>query len=353
MKNFKYCFLIGCLLFFTSCEDDVKTPGIEITTDATTYQAGQPVVFKFRGYADIIAFYSGEPSHDYSYKEGREIDLSDGSVSLAFTSAVTGGDQADQLSLLASTDFDGDFSSLESVKQATWTDISNRFTLGTTATFANSTVQDITDLIEPGKPIYFAFRYHTRPQADNGLARTWMIQTFALTSSVLYLGAPVTITDQVNAGFRIVDQEPENAPARASITTTRVSLLGNVYKDPADPIYDPENPIFDPANPIYDPNSPSYDPTAVRPTYAPYDPNSPYNDPETETWAVSKPLYVNKVDMGPDRSVPVKGIANAAIEEYQHVYETPGTYKAYFVAINATIDEQREVVKEFTLTINP
>ena len=121
-------------------------------------------------------------------------------------------------------------------------------------------------------------------------------------SSVLFNSAEVTITDQANAGFRIVDLEPVNAPSRSTITTSRISLLGNFYKDPADPIFDPANPIYDPANPIYDRESALYNPNAVRPTFIPYDPNSPYNDPHTETWAVSKPIMVDQVDLGPDWS---------------------------------------------------
>lgn len=346
----KYLLTMFGFLSLIACEEEVETPDIQITTASTTYQVGQPVTFKIDGYADMITFYSGEPTNDYAYKDGRVVDISDGNVSLSFTSGVTGGTQADQLTFFASTDFDGNY---DNVGAATWVDITDRFTYGTSATFANSTVQDITDLVVPGKPIYFAFKYLTRPQAVNGLSRNWMIQTFALKSTVLFNGAAVTIADQANAGFRIIDPEPENAPVRSTITTTRVSLLGNIYKDPADPIYDPENPIYDPANPIYDPTSHLYDPNAVRPEFIPYDHASPYNDPELEHWAVTKPIYLNELDMGPDWSRPVKGISNAEVEEFQHTYLRPGTYTAHIVAINATIDGRQEVVKEFTITINP
>jgi hypothetical protein len=353
MMKLKYFLMMCGLLSMVSCEEEVEKPDISITTESSTYQVGQPVTFKIDGYADMISFYSGEPTNDYVYKEGRVIDISDGNVSLTFTSGVTGGAQADQLTFYASTDFDGNYDNVASLEAATWIDITDRFTYGTSATFVSSTLQDITDLVVPGKPIYFAFKYLTRPQATNGLSRTWMIQTFTLRSSVLFNGAALTITDQANAGFRIIDPEPENAPVRSTITTTRVSLLGNIYKDPADPIYDPENPIYDPENPIYDPTSHLYDPNAVRPEFIPYDPASPYNDPELEHWAVTKPIYIDEIDMGPDWSRAVKGIANAEVEEFQHTYTQPGTYTAYVVAVNATIDEREEVVREFTLTINP
>lgn len=347
----KYYFCLCALLLMISCEEKIATPDIEITAQSNTVQAGQPVTFTIQGNADMIAFYSGEASNDYEYREGRTIDVSAGTVSLIFTSAVTGGTQANQLSLLASSDFNGNYDDLASVKAATWVDITSRFQFGTSATFLTSTVQNISDLIVAGKPLYLAFRYITKPQAQNGLARTWMIQTLALKSSVLYNGAEVTITDQANAGFRVVDQEPVNAPSRSTITTSRISLLGNVYKDPADPVYDPANPIYDPANPIYDPQSPQYDPNAVRPEFVPYDPNSPYNDPQTETWAVSKPIFTDQVNLGPDWARSIKGIANPKLEEFKHTYSAPGTYTARFIAINANIDDRKEVLKEITLTI--
>src|SRR5690606_31219861 len=96
-----------------------------------------------------------------------------------------------------------------------------------------------------------------------------------------------------------------------------------------------------------------YDQNAVRPKFVPYDPESPYNDPETEQWAVTKPLYLEQVDLGPDWSRPIKNIANSDLEEYKYIYEKPGTYTAYFVAINSTIDGKKEVITEFTLTITP
>lgn len=353
MIKYRYFLMICGLLFFTACEElGVDAPGVEITASSTTAQVGQPVTFTFNGYADMISFYSGEPGNDYAYKDGRVVDIAGSKFTLAFTSALAvAGTQVPELKLFASNDFNGDYSSLASVKAATWVDITSRFTFGTNATFVNSTAKDVTDLTAPGKPIYFAFKYVTKSQKTNGLVRNWQIQTFALTSDTKLAGANVTVTDQVNAGFRIVEAEPENAPARSTITATRVSLLGNVYKDPDDPMFDPENPIFDPKNPIYDPYSHLYDQAAVRPTFVPYDPASPWNDPELEHWAVSTAIRLDEVNLGPDWSRALKGIENAGLDEYQYTYATPGTYKAYFVVTNATMEGRKEIVKEFTITI--
>ena len=104
-------------------------------------------------------------------------------------------------------------------------------------------------------------------------------------------------------------------------------------------------------NPIYDPNNPLYDANAQRPDFVPYDPVSPWNDPELEHWAITKPIYLDEVDLGPDFSTVIKGISNAEIEEYAYTYSKPGTYTAHFVSINASIEGKKEVVKEFTITV--
>lgn len=341
------------LLAIASCETEIETPDFGVVVESNTYQVGEEIRFEIQGNADMISFYSGEPMNEYAFRTGRTIDVSGEGTTLTFSSGVTGGTQEDQISLLASTDFDGNYENLASVKSANWVDITDRFQWGSTGTFLNSTTQDLSDLLVEGSPIYFAFKYITRPQETNGLARTHMIQTFQLNSLLPFDDGVLTITDQPNAGFQIVDQEPENAPSRSTITTSRVSLLGNVYKDPNDPIYDPDNPIFDPENPIYDPESHLYEPSAMRPPFVPYDPGSPYNDPQTETWAISKAITIEEVDLGPDWSQAIKGIANAKLDEFRYTYEKPGSYKAYFVAINATINGTKETVTEMDITIVP
>lgn len=355
MKNLRYLLGLGTLLMM-SCEKDLvvkDAPDFDVSTESTSYKVGQRVTFTFTGEADLISFYSGQNLNDYAYREGRVLKLDSLGAQLSFSTSVQTGTQANQLSVLASNNFNGDYSSLVSVKSATWIDITERFKLATTATFTTSTAQDLTDLIVAGKPLYLAFRYTTKPQAVNGLARIWAIQSLTLTSKSVFNGTNPLLNDQIYAGFRIVDEDPVNTPSRSQVATGRVTLQGNVYKDPKDPIYDPKNPIYDPANPIYDPKSELYQPTAVRPAFVPYDPNSPYNDPQRETWAVSAPLFTDMVDLGPDHSIAVQGIRSPQATDFSFIYTKPGTYKAYFVASNVTKDQRKDVVKELSITVTP
>jgi hypothetical protein len=359
--KFKYYKLLLGVLFLASCSKELKVekaPDLEITTESSTYKAGVPVKFKFTGDADIVSFFSGEESKEYAFKDGKIIDVAGAGAEVSFTSAVSGVSataQNNHLSVWTSTDFDGNYD-FASVQKATWTQQS--FVInGTTATFVASGVKDISSLItSPDKPFYIAFRYITKPQLINGFARQHWIQTFQVKSkAALPAGVtkPLILADQLTAGFTIVNQFPVDAPSRSSKTSTRLTMQGNVYKDPANAIYDPLNPIYDPNNPVYVPGNPLFDPTRKIPTFVPYDFTSPFNDPEAEHWAVSGAIYTNKVDLGADRPVAVKGVSDGRITEFSYTYAATGNYKAVFVTSNNSVDETKKAVKEVALTITP
>lgn len=350
-------FLIpAALIALSACEKDLivdAAPDFDVTVASGSFKAGEPVNFSITGYADVISFYSGEPRKEYDFKDGRVAELGYKGARLSFNTGVTGGAQANQLSVLISNDFNGDYSSMASVKAASWVDITDSLNLATSATFVSAGSLDISRFTEAGGPIYVAYKYVTRPQLENGAARTWMVEAFTVNSIETYNNAVLPFMNQTFAAFAIVDEDKVNTPSRSTVTTTRLSLLGNTYEDPNSEKYNPENPIYDPQNPIYDPNSTEYDPTAVRPEYVPYDPNNPYNDPLRETWAISAPIRTDKVDLGPDRPVGIRGIRNPKLTEYAYTFANPGTYQVVFVGTNATKDDQKSVVRRLTVTVAP
>ena len=354
----KYYSILFAGLLVGSCEKpelEAEVPEFDATTATATVKAGVPVKFAIKGGdAQTISFYSGELLKEYSSKMGRVVDVNGAGATVAFTSSVQLGTQINQLTVMASSNFNGDYSSLAKVKAATWVDITSRFALGTSATLLASGAKDISDLIVAGKPLYIAFRYITKPQATNGINRQWFIQTFAINSKKLLdntLNLP--IVDQASAGFIIVDENKDKAPALSSVTSTRLTMQGNTYLQAGLPQFDPNNPIFDKNNSIYNPREAAYQPSAVFKPFVPFDPASLFNDPASEHWAVSKGITADKVDLGPDWSTPIRGITNPVLTEYLYTYTKPGTYKAVFVAANSTVDGQKEVVKEITITVTP
>lgn len=355
--QYKFLWSICICLVLGACSDKLgklDEPVFEVTVEKASYQVDEPVVFTFKGEQDNVSFYSGEVFNEYEFRNGRVVDVSGQGATLDFFSQLSGtGTQTGQLSVWLSANYNGN-GDHASVKSATWTDVTGSFTLATGTANVASGKLDISSWLSKDQPLFVGFKYITQPQAVNGLARVWWIQSFMIRSKAEGLGGnELLLTDQENAGFRTIDQYPEDAPSLTTIVPTRVTLLGNKYKDPTDSIYHPDYSIYDPENPIYDPQSPLYQPTARVPVFVPYDPASPYNDPMTETWVISKPIFEDKVDLGPDKAISIKGINTDVIDQYTYTYKTPGNYKVYFIAYNHNIDGVKTVVRQLDLKITP
>lgn len=312
------------VIAMSACEKGLEVkdqPQLEAGLEqGVTYHAGEPVKFLLSGQADMISLYSGEVYHDYTYKDGRNIDTHSDDVLLQFNSAVASGSQNDQLSILLSTDFNGDYSDINAVHQATWQDITGRFVLASGSSFTSSSVQSIKDLLQEGKPFYLAFRYITRPQAVNGTARQWMIENLNVSSGARLNNMNLVFANLYESGWHLVDENPVNAPARTTLSQTRITLEGNEAVDPSDPGYDPSN---------------------------------PWNDPQSENWVISKPFTFDVIQLGPDRPVAVKGVIDNVPEAYEYTFSEPGTYQVVFLAQNVTIKDQKQVIKTLKVTVEP
>ncbi|HEY0768732.1 MAG TPA: DUF5017 domain-containing protein [Sphingobacteriaceae bacterium] len=319
MKFIKYKLIIG-LFLLASCskELEITAPEFDVTTEFSTYKKGDPVTFKFTGNPQLISVYTGEVGKDYAFKDGRLMDVSD--VKLSFNSSVTdepgtGTKQLGMFSLLVSTDFNGDYSNYSSVQTATWTDITNRLAKQEAATTSAITVAtpvgglDLTDLRVAGKPLYIAFKYNIREQSKYGIWRTWRFQAFQLTGQISS-GSQV-LGNMTNSAFRVVQKNPE-IPSRTTATTAALTLM------PADVVAFPET-----------------------------------KEMPTESWIITRAFKnVNKIDFGPDLTIPIQG-GTSAVEkkDFTYTFTSAGTYKVFFVASNANSEGQQDVVKQLNLTI--
>src|SRR5690606_24200286 len=72
-------------------------------------------------------------------------------------------------------------------------------------------------------------------------------------------------------------------------------------------------------------------------------------------WTISMPLHIDPflIDLGPDRAVPIKSIADADRPSYTHTYTEPGTYTATFVAANQSLDERKEIIRQVEVVVLP
>ncbi len=308
LLNLNLLLFIGAL-FMVSCKEEIEVsvPDFDVETENNTYKINEEITFNFKGNPDFISFYSGEVGHDFNFKEGRLVEK--GKIELSFNNNVESGTQANQFSVWASTNFNGNYSNISNVDAATWTEITNRFTLGTTSTFVNSGVADISDITEDGKPLYIAFKYTIRPRGTYGAWRVWRVQNYNLISQTSI--GPITLADMLTSGFVIIEKDPSAAiKTRSSVTTATISLY------PAVTTAENTN-VFN------------------------------------EVWAVSAPVQTGVMDYGPDRPIPIKGSVTGYTREYKYTFTSPGTYKVYFVASNNNIYDAKEVVREMELNIVP
>lgn len=304
----KHLYIIAtCIFLLAGCTKklEVDEPAFDVTVEKSTWRAGEEVKFRLAGDPDLISFYSGEPLHDYAFLNGRIVETA--GIDLSFNSNVEFGKQADQLSVMASVDFNGG-ARFEDITTATWTDITARFKLAGNATYTPSGKADLSDLRTAGKPLYLAFRYRVKNPSVYGTGNVWRIQNFLLTAHTS-IGA-IQLGGMQNTGFRIIDQKPDIAPSRSTISATTLQLIAPALADSTRTV-------------------------------------------DTECWIVTKGFETGDLDYGPDRPVSIKGYADPAVTETVYVYPRPGRYRAVFTAFNANIAGSKEVIREVNIEIVP
>jgi plastocyanin len=305
--------ILGLSMLATACKKmQVDAPDLEITPQSTTLKAGDTATFNFSGYADYISFYSGETGRNYDKKDS--FTRAGASPEFQFTSAVsaagTGITTGNNLSVLVSTDFNGTYD-VTNVKQATWTDITSRVTLATTTTAVNSPVVNLNDLKVEGKPMYVAYRYVTsNPTLKQ---RQWTISNFVFRTKFQDGTQYNHATSNADAVFTPVNVTGDSATWASGTTLVHTGLNANY---PAD-----------------------------------------------EDWAISKQFDLTKATSldatrGSSDALGVVTVKNLALtgivpSSFKWKYATAGTYNAAFVIRNATVANTQEVVKRFTITVNP
>ncbi|NGF57915.1 DUF5017 domain-containing protein [Parapedobacter sp. SGR-10] len=100
-------------------------------------------------------------------------------TTLSFDTSVQYGKQSNNLSVLVSSDFNGDYS-LESVNAATWEDVTKKVKLATDKVPVGSGNIDLSQKMKAGKPLYIAFKYIGQASAKPS-QRGWGVSNVTLT----------------------------------------------------------------------------------------------------------------------------------------------------------------------------
>ncbi|NLO71290.1 MAG: DUF5017 domain-containing protein [Porphyromonadaceae bacterium] len=318
MKSNIILFFIAASLFFVACNEleYVKTPEFSVTADKQIFTMGDTVIFNISGNPDLISFYSGESGNDYAYAFKDRI--LEATAELSFQSQVrrqSGPNsycQEDQFYLYVSNDFkfsgQSAADSVADVQAATWTDITDLFTLcelecASTTAYQHSGVVDVSDIFEEGKVTHFAFRYVNRPYSDYGNGNIWRFSSFTLDAITDAGSVPITSQNAAN-WMPVFIGEGWEQTGRFTNTGTIVTMRG---------------------------------------------PST--NDVEQELWAVSTGLTFGDTNLGADLSVAIKTTNEVPLTQFKYVYTVPGTYTATFVAKNANIYDSKEVIEQIQITV--
>jgi len=287
--------LIFCAVVFSACEKlEAEKVDFDVQAEAGVYHVGDPVNFNFLGNPDNITFYSGEDGSTY---ENRERVTVEGTPQLEFTSFMQYGAQQNTLKLLVSTDFNG-LPDENIANNGTWVDITNRATLSTGKDNTPSGTIDLSEFIVADKPMYFAFRF----QGTQGTTqRTWTIKDLKI-ENILTDGTILPVTTITDAGWQ------------------QISLLNSSYKWT---------------------NSPN---TQLKIQ------GGPAASETNDDWIVTKPLKLSSVK--PDAGLALKNITTR-MNSFDYVYNVPGTYTVTFVASNVTSKNEKKVLKQIEIVIEP
>jgi hypothetical protein len=314
MKFYYIVALMAFVLLNACTKVEVKEPDFIVTPSSTTAKENEEITFKFSGDPDQITFYSGEVLNDYNFKSGRILEST--GLDVSFATHVAYGTHPNLLSVWTSTDFNGK-STIDDVLAATWTnEITSTFILAphsmnTTdgAQAVKSGVKSLMPLAEEGKPIYIAFRYKKKPDTDpqGGGQRNWFVRDFKAEGQT-ELGKK-TVAD--GKSFTLVYDK--------NFTSDDVAV---------------KNSVINAASGVMTIRIPSSMGTL-----------------NAEVWSVSPNLNTGKTDLGPDRGVPIKGFVDIRASEYKYTFKKEGTYKVTFVASNANIYGDKEIIRQIDITI--
>ena len=323
MNKLIYTFLLIISIFaFFSCQKETLTEvSFDAIPSATSFKVGDSIKFTLTGNPDVLSFYSGEVGNNYINKD--RTSRTDGTLKLGFQISAdnTAGFTAlasNNLKVLVSTNYSYAFSALTDatavnsadssiVNTATWKDVTSRFnipTSGTNATFYNTAVATLTDLVpNPDMPFYIAFKFDAPTVGSLG--------TNGITINALNLYNSYPDGSVVNFNL---------APGSIVNAVWRIIKAANV--------------------------SNSWNTTSTQLKFT-----SPATTAYSEDWAITAPLYPNLVL--PDKGVTIKNITNSPVYNFAYKFSKPGTYTVDFVASNNRVDGRKELVKEITLTITP
>lgn len=291
--------LFFALLLSLSCKKmDVAQPDFDVQLNKLQYKINDTVSFNFSGSVEHIIFYSGERGSRYANKD--KVTIEHGIPQLQFTTALAGAAQANSLKVLVSKNLLGN--TPENVLSTNWTDISNQVTLASNSTSTVSGIVDLSAYAAEDTPFALAFKYEAvmRPTAAQP---TWVVRAFSI-SNLFPDNSSVSLVTLATGPW--TSYNFKNPAAGWAISSTELRMNGGAA-----------------------------------------------NSPDNEDWLITGPLNLKATKEVADFGLSIQNIAGRRLTNYNYIYKTPGVYKVTLVGFNNNIDDNKEVVREFEITVTP
>lgn len=308
MKKYYKILLVCCIsIVLYACNKlELVAPNFEVTVNKSTFKVGDSVIFAFTGTPDNIAFYSGETGHIYDYRQRASATGASNQLSFATATAnlATGNvGQTNNLKLFASSDFSGSVDSA-SIRKATWTDITSRAKIATTATSTASGTVDVSDFQPTKDSLYIAFRYLSTPSSTAARARQYTVSAFLFQN--VFPNGTVYVNNTINTDVRYAGFQAASFRG-TSVKDSLKWALGTTL------------------------------------TFA-----QGVDNLSDEDWAISKAFRLSAIP--PDIAVGIKN-SQVVLPQYVYKYTKPGTYTVTFVANNVAGTGISEVARTLTITV--
>lgn len=313
------------IAMLSACSDSVEPVDFTVSAPAgLNVSAGEPVRFVFSGNPDYITFFSGENGNDYAASGRYDADITGLELTCAMRQQYNDLDYIDRqlIYVYVSTDFNGDYTP-ESLNAATWIPLTGSganslpVPVATSASPASSEGSiDLGEYIKTDRPFHLAFLYNAPGRANipasNGGGRYVVRPRIDITD--------LAITKHLADG---TSQTLDNASTQFGMRP----IYERSYKQSNFLVTD-DGMLFQPVAAVVDPLT--------------------GHEPDERVWMVSTLIDPRKVE--PDRGVAIKSIASR-LDFYDHIYNTPGTYTATFVATNANMWDSERSIQQLTVNV--
>lgn len=279
------------VLFLIGCQKNTPENVVfDVNVSALTVKVGTSVSFDVVNTPESVTFYSGEKGNEYRYR-GR--DTLSGKLELQFTTEILNG-TGQNLTIWVASNIQYPLDT-NSIKNAVWTEITDRAVLSKGVKDTPSGVIDLSDF-NKGGTLILAFKYKdVKRAASQSIVYVRDVKLNKTTPD----GTVYNMLDLTNGGWQAVNFL--NNSVVWSINATRLYINGgNASSD------------------------------------------------SNEDWVLSKTLNLKSVK--PDVGVVKKGIAES-LSSFTYTYKLPGVYTATIVGANNYVDKSKKRIKEFTITV--